>query len=240
MLKSILTILLSLLLSSTYAASTYESGIKAYQKNEFSNANGFFLKVISEETDNVSAYYNLGLSAYQDKKLGLSLWAFEKAYKLKPNDIQIVEMRMKIRSDLKLDTESNKLSKLDTIFCSVSSDAWAILACVFSFSILILLFLHFRSKYFISKSIGNTATLLLLILAFVCLYGAHTSSNFRKESGAAIVQEFLSATDPKNINHLDISEGTTGKIVNETKADVTLITDKGLRLILPRTILRTY
>lgn len=240
--KIVLNILIAIFLSNfgVHGASYFEAGVKQYQKHEFESASELLLKVTEQEPNNIAAYYNLGLSAYQIQKYALSLWAFEKAYKLKPYDVQIVEMRSRIRKELKIKSESNDLSKIDTIFCSISSNTWAIITIIFSFFLATLCILKFKFRSFERFRIGNISIICTMTLMLLFLYGAGVSYKFHANSNIAIVQTFVPETSEHNKNHFDIPEGTMGEIIGQTELTITFISEKGLRIELPKNLIRTY
>lgn len=234
----IMTIILQLL-NFDANASNFEKGILDYNKGQFSSAAEAFEAEIKTNSSNISSFFNLGLTYYKLNKNGLALWAFEKAHKLKPNDVQIQEMRSRISKELGLDTPV-KESKIDAILYAASSTMWSIISIVL-FTIMMGLIVYYSFSYnSFQKRVLLSSASILFVLGILFMYAANKSFEFHQSSNKGIIINTISSDSEFNKTGIQIKEGTTGEIIGNKDSLMTLQTLEGKKITIHASQVRTY
>ncbi|MDA7716735.1 tetratricopeptide repeat protein, partial [Flavobacteriaceae bacterium] len=68
----------------------FKSGIELYNKGDYNEAINLFVKIINNGEHSDELYFNLGNSYYKLNDIPNSIYYFEKALKLNPNDNDIL------------------------------------------------------------------------------------------------------------------------------------------------------
>lgn len=172
----------------TYAENSFDKGITAFGKENYSEAVQFFNEAIEENPNDISAYYNLGLSYMGNKNFSNALWAFEKVLKMDPSDIAAAERASLAFNELEnqLEWEPILNGPFDIVF-NLTPHAWSIisilLSLIFAVSVIV-----FRKAVMLST---KRSTLILSVasmaLLLVSIYSAHRTQAFYSDTGYAIV-----------------------------------------------------
>lgn len=170
--KKVFAIVLSLgfFLSAMSTPSFEEANIQ-YKEGRYSEAIAIYTELIESGIENENLYYNLGNSAYKLNQIGLSIWAYEKALKLKPTDkdikhnLQLANLKIKDRV-----VESPKffiVEWLSSLSLVLSSNRWAMISLLsLFFAIISLLFYLFSTKLLFRKS-GFYKFILFIFIAII-------------------------------------------------------------------------
>ena len=76
-------------LSIAQETTQFDEAVLLMQKEKFKKATQLFEEVAKKEPQNLSAYFNLGLSYFELEKTGQAIWAFEKCLRLDPSNADV-------------------------------------------------------------------------------------------------------------------------------------------------------
>lgn len=219
--KQIFVLVLSLTfyLSAISTPSFEEANIQ-YKEGRYSEALAIYTELIDSGVEHENLYYNLGNSAYKLNQIGLSIWAYEKALKLKPGDkdikhnLQLANLKIKDRV-----VESPKFFIVEwfsSLSLVLSSNKWAMVSLLsLFFGIVALLVYLFSSKLLFRKS-GFYKFILFILVAILSLIFAKLTS---KQAPKAIVFAYSvtakSAPSQASNDLFIIHEGIKVSIVDE-------------------------
>ena len=82
-------ILLLSLSASAQQNALFDSATKAYNAGEYQSAVDIYLEILESGKHSPELYYNLGNAYYKLNQIAPSIYYYEKALLLKPNDVEI-------------------------------------------------------------------------------------------------------------------------------------------------------
>lgn len=169
------------------AQNLFDIANEMYQKGDYENAiqkYEFIEKNFNFESSEL--YFNLGNCYYKTKKTAPSIYYFEKALLLNPNDETILTnleiAQKRIQNNPKKIQKSSFFRFLESFSTLVSVNSWAILSLIFSFFILILFLL--KNQFQKQSSIGIRICVLIVLIA---IGAAYYQENYLKPENIAIV-----------------------------------------------------
>lgn len=125
----------------------FDLGIQAFQAKKYDTAIVRFKKSIQTHPNDISSYYNLGLSYKEQSDFGNALWAFEKVLSLNPNDGEVRELSRFCYNELHPDKEWNpRINSFQSALYSLSANTWGILAITFGAILAVCMVLFIRSS----------------------------------------------------------------------------------------------
>lgn len=214
--KNILYILL-LTTQFFFAQKGFEKGNALYQKGNYKEAISEYERVLkTDKKESAELYYNLGNSYYKLNKVAPSIYYYEKALVLSPNNSE-VENNLKFAHKLRIDEikELPKVGfeKLTRDFTGIYHfNTWAIISVAFS----ILFLMVFLGYYFIQASlykriffIGMFVIIFLLLISISSAF--FEKSHFENERPAIVFAELTEfKSEPQNTSSpiLILHEGT--------------------------------
>jgi len=146
----------------------FESASKAYNEGNYEEAIDNYQEILKSGQHSAELYFNLGNSYYKVNKIGPSIYYYEKALLLAPNDDEILNnlaFAQKMTIDAITPMPETAISRImSTVKNILTFDQWAYTAVVFMmlFVVLYLAFYFFRYAY--KKRIA-------FIVSMVCLFG---------------------------------------------------------------------
>lgn len=215
-----------------------------YNKGEYSEAIGNYGQILKNGEHSPELYFNLGNCHYKLNAIGPSIYYYEKALLLKPNDDETLNnltYAQNMRLDAIEEIPQTEIAKVyGDVVNALSFDHWAYLAV----RLTVLFVLSYLTYYFLrtatKKRIAFVAGLCCLILAVIALLMAHLQYQVFKSDNPAIIfaKEVTITSEPNTnsevvftlhegtkVNVLDrlndwrkikISDGQTGWLKNET------------------------
>lgn len=222
----------------SHAESYFDQGLKAANHNNHKEAIHFFEEVIEHEKSNVSAYFNLGNSYYENKQFGKAIWAFERVLKYAPRDSEApstIELCYKqLGSEQQWLPHTNGIQRM---IYGIGSNTWAILAIITSIMMSFSIFLLLKLK----NSSWKRLHFLFLIGEVVLLIGFVISAKSAKDhlssSKFAIVTQkniptYMNEKGEKST--LSLSEGTKVELLSTSNqmAEVMLSDSKTVLIAL--------
>ena len=194
---------------------------KLFQQKEYNKAIEKYLDIKKQNVESAELYFNLANAYYRTNKVAPSIYYYEKALQLDPNNTKI-KNNLNIAKQMTLDNiealpKSLGQRILENTIQKLSYNSWAYIAIAFSFLFAILFLLyHFSSetskKRFLFVSSITSAILLLLSVAF-----AFNMYDLSKKNNFAII--FVQETSVKNAPTLsaedifNLHEGTKVQVL---------------------------
>ena len=225
----------------------FDQGNKQYAAENFQQAIDSW-KLI-EKTGNVSAnmYYNLGNAYYKLNKIGPSIYYYEKALQLAPNDKDIknnLGFAQNARVDAIEALPKNFIAKTyERLYSIATFDTWAKVSVVLS----IISVLAFLLYYFVSQSgkkrlflLTSVAGLLLLFVSLAMAYS--TYNNLNKVQPAIIFEERVDVKNEAKLGsetNFVLHEGSKVTILETRENWVRIIIANGKEGWLPSETLKT-
>jgi tetratricopeptide (TPR) repeat protein len=164
---------------STYASESSDLMQKAnnfYQQGKFDTAAALYQKLVNDNYEDASLFYNLGDAYYRMGKMGLAILYYEKALRLSPNDDDISHNLALANS--KIVDKIEPLPKFfifdwwESLLAFFSLEGWTYTAYFFYIILLVLVGLYFFSKSIrLQKNslYGGLASLAVLIFLIVII-----------------------------------------------------------------------
>ncbi|PHS67306.1 MAG: ion channel protein [Flavobacterium sp.] len=199
----------------------FEQGKELYKAEKYQEAINSWMKIVDNKKHSASLYYNLGNAHYKLNNIGPSIYYYEKALLLNPND-----------SDIKNNLAFAENARVDAIeplpktifyqwYHRVSSvltfDGWAIASVVFSVGF-VLLFLLYYFSYSEGKKrlffVSSMVSILLLGMSLSMVYS--TFEDAIKNHPAIIFSESIEVKDGPSLGNetsFTLHEGTKVQII---------------------------
>ncbi|MCW5514849.1 tetratricopeptide repeat protein [Muriicola sp. Z0-33] len=176
----------------------------AYNEGDYQQAISFYDQILEKGEHSAALYFNLGNSYYKLNQIAPSIYYYEKALLLKPEDAEI-KTNLAYAQNMTLDAievlPETGLSKIyQRITGRMSFDQWAYTAVVF----LVLFVLGYLGFYFLQyatqKRIALISSLTFLMVSFIAILFAFMQySQFKAEQPAIIFSEVVSVkSEPNN------------------------------------------
>ncbi len=153
----------------------FESATKAYNEGNYLDAIDNYQEILKSGQHSAEVYFNLGNSYYKENKIGPSIYYYEKALLLNPNDPEIVN-NLAFAQNMTIDAiEPMPQTSISRIVASVKNiltfDQWAYTAVIFMI-LFVLLYLAFYFYRFADKK------RMAFIASMICLLGTGISILF--------------------------------------------------------------
>ncbi|WP_281541650.1 tetratricopeptide repeat protein [Maribacter aestuarii] len=239
----ILFVFLTCLFAKGQAEDNFTWATEAYNEGEFKKAIELYETILEDGQHSAALYYNLGNSYYKLNEIASSIYYYEKALLLSPNDPEILN-NLGYAQNMTLDaidtmpeTGLSRIYKMATN--RLSFDQWAYVGVFFMFLFVILYILFYYSQYSSRKRwafIGSFIALFIAIVAVVFAYIQYDDFN-KNQPAIVFADEVGINAEPNNksdevfvlhagtkVNVLDelndwkkirIADGKTGWITSE-------------------------
>ncbi|SIP99126.1 tetratricopeptide repeat protein [Maribacter ulvicola] len=206
MFKKLATIisLFTVLTSTAQNTKLFEQATVAYNAGEYDKAITFYNDILDKGEHSSALYYNLGNSYYKINKIAESIYFYEKALLLSPNDKEIktnlsYAQNMTIDAiDIMPETGLSKLYK--NITGKLTFDEWAYVAIGFMLLFVLLYILFYNSNYATRKRLSFIGSLLALFFSVISLLFAYIQRKDFIEHQPAIIfaEESSIKSEPNN------------------------------------------
>jgi tetratricopeptide (TPR) repeat protein len=213
--KKILFILL-LTTQVFFAQNGFEKGNALYQKGNYKDAITAYESVLDSKKQSAELYFNLGNCYYKLNKVAPSIYNFEKALVLNPNDVEI-QNNLKFAHKLQID-EIKEMPKVG--FAKLIRDftgnfhynTWAWISVSFSFLFLLFFLGYYFSQITVSKRIFFFGMFIVVFLILISVLSAlFEKNNYETEKPAIVFAEVVAVkSEPKTSSSdvLVLHEGT--------------------------------
>ena len=200
----------------------FDSATVAYNNGDYEKAISYYKQILEDGKHSAALYYNLGNSYYKLNQIAPSIYYYEKALLLSPNDKEI-QNNLAFAQNMTIDAIetipeigiSKFFEKLINVF---NTDIWAILCVIF-----LLLFVIFFITYYFTSSTGKkrftfVASSVAAVLTLISFSFAFQKQALDKKDNPAIIfaQESRVKTDPNQFSEelFRLHEGTKVQIID--------------------------
>lgn len=222
----------------------FSEGVKAHGEKNYTLAAQKFTEAISSESNNSSAYYNLGMAEMGNGHFGAATWAFEKVLKFDPNDGEALAKLERCQEELDPGMPySPVLNSIESTLYGISSDIWAILAILCSLTFgLCLVFFKIKKHPSLRRVFLITGFFSLLAIGFCTYTASATYTYFGTEKFGIVVQPKISTyLDDENPDNTELKEGTRLILLDENKGLLVKVKDlTGHEYLVKRSDLRYF
>lgn len=199
----------------------FQRGNDLYNQGKYEEAIEVYEKILESNKHSAELYFNLGNAHYKLNNIAPSIYNFEKALILKPNDKEI-QNNIAFAQNMTIDAIDNipevgfrKLLK--SIINKTTFDNWAKISVGFVFGFVIIFLLYYFSHHTARKRLAFISSFLFLFLAMVALALAFQKSELDAKNNPAIVfaRETIVKSDPNNTSTdlFRLHEGTKVQVL---------------------------
>lgn len=215
--------LFTVLLCTAQNNKLFDEATTAYNSGEYEKAIDLYTNILDNGEHSTAVYYNLGNSFYKLNKIAESIYYYEKALLLSPNDEE-VKTNLSYAQNMTLDAiESMPETGLSKLYKSVTDkltfDQWAYFAIAFMFLFVLLYILFYYANASTLKRwsfIGSILALFICIIAIVFAYIQRR--DFKDLQPAIIFAEESSIKSEPNTSSQEvfvIHAGTKANVIDQ-------------------------
>ena len=219
------TIYILILLISTFAIAQnnelFKQGNNLYNEGEFQNAINTYERILDSKNHSAELYFNLANAYYKMNRIAPSVYYYEKALQLSPND-QDVKNNIAFAKNMTIDAievmpEIGFSKIMNSIINRFSFDAWALFSVVFVI-LFVILFLAYHFSYSTNKKrLAFLSSNLSLFLVLIALIFAFQKYDYDQKDKPAIVfaQESEIKSEPNLRSEISfkLHEGTKVQVL---------------------------
>jgi tetratricopeptide (TPR) repeat protein len=199
-----------------FAQNGFEKGNALYQKGNYKDALTAYESVLDSKKQSAELYFNLGNCYYKLNKVAPSIYNYEKALVLNPNDVEI-QNNLKFAHKLQID-EIKEIPKVG--FAKLIRDftgnfhynTWAWISVSFAFLFLLFFLGYYFSQITVSKRIFFFGMFIVVFLILISVLSAlFEKNNYETEKPAIVFAEVVAVkSEPKTSSSdvLVLHEGT--------------------------------
>lgn len=203
--------------------SIFNKANEAYADANYQEAKRLYMNIIKNEKASSELYYNLGNTYYKLENIPQSIYYYEKALKLNPED-EAIQNNLSFAERMRLDQfqqrpESEIDKGIENVVGLFSVDTWSVIGIGFLglASLLFAVFLFYRKPFI--KRIAFGICLVFIVLSAGSFTLAQSQLSTIEESVFAVIFEkekaLLEEPNPKSNTLFDLHEGTKIKILDE-------------------------
>lgn len=195
----------------------------SYNAGEFEKAIEFYQKIVANGKHSAALYFNMANAYYKRDEIGPSIYYYEKALLLKPNDPEILN-NLSYAQNMRLDAidkmpESAATRFYNSVVGKFSFDQWA----YFSVGMLILFVLAYLAYYLlriaIQKRISFLISIMALLLCVASVSFAYLQYDTYNTNNPAIIFErevtITSEPNQRSERIFTLHEGTKVNVLEE-------------------------
>lgn len=186
----------------------FEQGNILYNNGDYDQAVKKYESILDSDAHSAEVYFNLANAHYKLNNIAPSIYYYEKALLLKPNDKEILDniafARNMTVDDIETVPEIGLSKFLNQTTNNLTFDSWAKLAVAIMVVFVILIILYYFTSQTSKKRLAFIGSMTTFILALVMLAFAFKSYSLFKEKKPAIV--FAQESKVKNEPNLRSEE----------------------------------
>ncbi|MEM8507461.1 MAG: SH3 domain-containing protein [Bacteroidota bacterium] len=183
--------------------SSFQQATESYNKGEYQSAIDRYTRILESGKHSAALYFNLGNCYYKLDEIGPSIYYYEKALLLQPQDEEILD-NLRFAQNMRLDAieemPKTAMARLhDAVVLAFSFDQWATIAVV-----MLSLFVTGYITYYVlysatKKRIAFISGTLALFLAFFAIAMAYLGyQDFKTKNPAIIFEREVGVTSEPN------------------------------------------
>ncbi|NAS31119.1 tetratricopeptide repeat protein [Flavobacteriaceae bacterium R38] len=201
----------------------FEEANKLYNEGDYEGAIERYEKIVAKGQHSAAIYYNLGNAHYKLNNVAPTIYFYEKALLLSPND-EDINNNISFARNMTLDdievlpqTGFNKL--IEKSIGKLSYDTWAILSILFIILFVITFLLYYFSfKQQIKRLYFILSALSILICVFSVVFAFQEYNSIQKDRPAiifAVESDVKSEPNERSENVFLLHEGTKVNVLEE-------------------------
>lgn len=199
----------------------FEKANTLYNEGKYAEAIDNYQTILESGKHSADLYYNMANAHYKLNNIAPSIYYYEKALLLNPNDSEIKNNVAFARNmtidaiDVVPDAGFSKL--LNDVSNTLAFDAWAITSIIFVFGFVVLFLVYYFAYSTLSKRLSFIFSIVSLAFVFVSLLFAFHKYNLVKKDNPAIIfaQESKIRSNPNNRSEesFRLHEGTKVQVL---------------------------
>lgn len=200
----------------------FEHANDLYNDGKYAESIDAYGSILDTGQHSAELYFNLANAHYKLNNIAPSIYYYEKALQLEPNDKDIKNnlafaQNMTI-DDIAIVPESAVNKLINGIAHSISTDGWAKLAIVLVFGFVIFFLVYYFSYSSLKKRLAFIGSITSIIIAVFALFLAFHKSNLDKNNRPAIVfsseSQVKSEPNSRSEESFRLHEGTKVQILD--------------------------
>lgn len=201
----------------------FDRATEAYNSGEYQTAVDSYLEILEKGKHSSELYYNLGNAYYKLNQIAPSIYYYEKALLLKPNDPEI-KNNLSYARNMTLDAietipETGFAKIYNSLLGFLSFDQWGYVAVVFTLLFVLLYIAFYYFRYSSRKRSAFVLSIASLFIAIVSLVFAYLEYSAFKADQPAIVfareSSVKSEPNKKSQEAFALHEGTKVTVLEE-------------------------
>ena len=192
------------LIANAQSNELFDKANEQYNEGKYQEAINNYLKIAEGKEHSSALYFNLGNSYYKLNQIAPSIYYYEKALQLSPNDNDI-KNNLLFAQNMTVDSfevlpQTGLTKIIQNIIGKLSYHSWAILAIVFMILFVAGFLFYYFSMYQDKKRLFFVISIVSLIICLSCLLFAFNQSRYLKKQNPAIIfaQEIGVNAEPNN------------------------------------------
>jgi tetratricopeptide (TPR) repeat protein len=198
------------------AQSAFETGNNFYQKENYQAAKNSYESILNSGKQSAEVYFNLGNCYYKLNKVAPSIYNFEKALLLNPNDKDIqtnLDFARKMTiDDIKVVPKVGFHKLIQDFTSNYHYDTWAWISVVLAFVFLLFFVGYYFSQTTVLKRVFFAGMFLLLLAITISVSSAiYEKNDYENEKPAIVFVEMTTVKSEPKISSPDafvLHEGT--------------------------------
>lgn len=204
----------------------FEKGNTLYNQGKYNEAVGAYKAILDTKNHSAELYYNLGNTYYKLNKVAPSIYYYEKALQLAPNDGDI-KNNLAFARNMTIDAidaipEAGLSKLIKSITNYMTFDGWAKTAVVLVFCFVVLFLFYYFAYSTLRKRMAFIGIMVSIFLIVITLTLAFHKYNLDKNDKPAIVfvQESKVKSEPnlRSEESFTLHEGTKVQILDTVKS----------------------
>ena len=199
----------------------FEKANTLYNNGKYAEAIDNYTAILNTEKHSADLYYNLANANYKLNNIAPSIYYYEKALMLNPNDVDI-KNNIAFAKNMTIDAidvipDAGFSKVLNTTAHKLSFDGWAKTAIAFVFGFVLLFLIYYFAYSTFKKRLAFIGSAAALIVVFITLAFAFHKYNLDKRDNPAIIfsQESKVKSNPnaRSEESFRLHEGTKVQVV---------------------------
>ncbi|MHA7055591.1 tetratricopeptide repeat protein [Aquimarina sp. M1] len=191
-----------------------------YNQEEYQKAIDLYKSILDKGQESAALYYNLGNSHYKLSNVGSSIYYYEKALELAPND-EDIKNNLAFANNATIDAidviPEGVISRTINGFTSMFNfDMWAWISILFVMLFVMLFILYYSARISSKKRLFFLGSWISLFIGLFAVFFAFKQYNFIKNNQYAIIfaQETTVKSEPnlRSEEVFELHEGTKVKV----------------------------
>jgi tetratricopeptide (TPR) repeat protein len=171
--------------------SHFEAGNEAYNEGEYEAAVNSYERILENGEASAEVYFNLGNAHYKLNNIGPSIYYYEKALQLNPNDRDIRDNLAFAQNMVLDDIEEQEITGLAGLWRDSVSvlgyNQWAWLAVSFSILFAVFFLIYYFSRKTLLKRIFFTLSMVVIFFSVLSVAFAFQQKEYARGSQYAII-----------------------------------------------------